>query len=157
MLIMHPSEEEVWNTIKDMNSDSTAGPDGFTTKFFVHSWNTIKLDVLDAVNNFFKGAPYPKFFSATNIVLIPKIISANQTGFMKGRSIFYNILLVQEMIHDINYKGKGGNIIYKLGISKAYDNLNWNFLYKILSLFGFCQTFIQLIKNSIENCFFLLL
>ncbi|PKU73053.1 Putative ribonuclease H protein [Dendrobium catenatum] len=95
-----------------------------------------------------------KILATRLIEILPRIISVNQTGFVKGRIIFDNILLVQEMTHDINSKGKGGNIIYKLDISKAYDNLNWNFLYKILSLFGFCNVFIQLIKNSIENCFF---
>ncbi|PKU68411.1 integrator complex subunit 11 [Dendrobium catenatum] len=141
MLIKPPSEEEVWNTVKDMINDSTADPDGFTTKFFVHSWNIIKFDVLEAVKDFFNGSPYPKFFSAILVDILPRIISINQTHFVKGRSIFDNILLVQEMTLDINSKVKGGNIIYKLDISKAYDNLNLNFLYKMLSLFGFSQVF----------------
>ncbi|KAI0524769.1 hypothetical protein KFK09_004154 [Dendrobium nobile] len=58
------------------------------------------------------------------------------------------------MTHDINHKVQGGNIIFKLDITKAYDNLCWNFLYKVLSRFGFSEMFINLIKNSIEHCFF---
>ncbi|PKU72355.1 putative mitochondrial protein [Dendrobium catenatum] len=187
MLIQIPSEEEVWNTIKNKNSDSVAGPDGFTTTFFLSP----KLDVLDAVIDFFEGSSYPKFFATTNIVLIPKkdivnnwnnfrpislcsffnkliskiiasrlvdilprIVSVNQTGFVKGKSIFDNVLLAQEIIHDINAKVNGGNIIFKLDITKAYDNLNWDFLYNVLSFFGFNQAFIKLVKNSIENCYF---
>ncbi|PKU87700.1 Putative ribonuclease H protein [Dendrobium catenatum] len=191
LLCQTPSEEEIVNVIKNLNSNAVAGPDGFTTKFFQDNWETIKEDVINAVKDFFAGNPNPKFFSSTYIVLIPKIdgpnhwhdfrpislctflnklnskiianrlinilpriISLNQTGYVKGRSIFDNILLAQEITHDINVKSKGGNVIFKLDISKAYENLNWNFLYKILSLFGFGNSFISIIKNSIENCFF---
>lgn len=34
--------------------------------------------------------------------VLHKIISTNQTGFMKGRNITENILLAQEIIKDIN-------------------------------------------------------
>ncbi|PKU61162.1 integrator complex subunit 11 [Dendrobium catenatum] len=155
-------------------------------------WDIIKKDVIDAVQDFLNGNPYPKFFTSTNIVLIPKkenpsfwndfrpislctffnklvakiissrlslilpkIISLNQTGFVKGRSIFDNILLAQEMVYDINAKITGGNILFKLDITKAYDNLNWEFLYKTLSMFGFNQNFLLLINNRFENYFFL--
>ncbi|PKU59509.1 hypothetical protein MA16_Dca028431 [Dendrobium catenatum] len=157
-------------------------------------WDIIKEDVIDAVQDFFNGNPYPKFFTSTNILLIPikenpsfwndfgpislctffnkliakiiasrltlilpKIISPNQIGFVKGRSIFDNILLAQEMVHDINAKIICGNILHKLDITKAYDNLNWDFLYKTLAMFGFNQKILLLIKNSIEKCFFFLL
>ncbi|PKU68054.1 integrator complex subunit 11 [Dendrobium catenatum] len=191
MLCQNPTEDEIFNVIKDVNSNAVAGPDGFTTKFFQDNWEIIKDDVIKAVEDFFAGNSYPKFFSSTYIVLIPKkdgptqwqdfrpislctflnklnskiiakrlinilpnIISLNQTGYVKGRSIFDNILLAQKITHDINVKVKGGNVIFKLDVSKAYDNINWNFLYKVLSLFGFNNFFISLIKNSIEDCHF---
>ncbi|PKU71973.1 5'-3' exoribonuclease 2 [Dendrobium catenatum] len=151
----------------------------------------IKLDVLEAVKDFFVGNPYPIFFSFSNIILIPKkevvnnwndfrlislcfffnklisktilsrlvnillkIIFYNQTGFVKGRGFFDSVLLAQEITHDIIAKVKGGNIIFKLDFTKAYDNMNWNFLYTILFLFGFSQSFILFISNNIENCYF---
>ncbi|KAI0494209.1 hypothetical protein KFK09_024340 [Dendrobium nobile] len=49
-----PLEEEIWDTIKGMNVESVAGPDGFTTKFFVKTWEIIRVDVVDAVHDFFK-------------------------------------------------------------------------------------------------------
>ncbi|XP_020675110.2 uncharacterized protein LOC110094257 [Dendrobium catenatum] len=67
-----PNEEEIWNTIKGMNVESVADPDDYTTKFFVKTWDIIKADMVDVVHDFFKGKPYPKAFSCTNIVLIPK-------------------------------------------------------------------------------------
>ncbi|PKU76307.1 integrator complex subunit 11 [Dendrobium catenatum] len=190
-LYLLPYDVEIYNVVMDLNGDSIAGPDGFTTKFFQKCWDIVKVDIIDAVIDFFKGSPYLKFFTSTNIVLIPKIvgdnkwndfrpislcsffnkliskiiskrlesilpriISCNQTGFVKGRIIFDNVLLTQELAHEINTKVKCGNIILKLDISKPYDNLNWNFLYKVLSLFDFSDFFIKLIKNSIDNCHF---
>ncbi|KAI0498937.1 hypothetical protein KFK09_019835 [Dendrobium nobile] len=52
-----PLEEEIWDTIKGMNAESVAGLDGFTTKFFVKTWEIIKVDVVDVVHDFFKGDP----------------------------------------------------------------------------------------------------
>ncbi|PKU87932.1 hypothetical protein MA16_Dca007874 [Dendrobium catenatum] len=76
MLTIIPNEEEILNTLKDMNSDSVAGPDGFTSKFFQNSWSIIKNDIISAVREFFEGIPMPKFFTSTSIVLIPKVIGA---------------------------------------------------------------------------------
>ncbi|PKU75941.1 putative mitochondrial protein [Dendrobium catenatum] len=45
-------------------------------------------------------------------------------------------------------------MIMKLDIAKAYDNIDWNFSYKMLTLFGFDLTFINLIKACIESPFF---
>ncbi|PKU73811.1 integrator complex subunit 11 [Dendrobium catenatum] len=87
-------------------------------------------------------------------VLLPRIISPFQMGFVKGRAIVDNILLAQEFCQDLDAKVRGGNMILKLDIAKAYDNINWEFIYKILSLFGFDCTFINLIKNCIESPFF---
>ncbi|PKU82102.1 Putative ribonuclease H protein [Dendrobium catenatum] len=71
------SEDEILRVIKDLNSNAVAGLDGFTTKFFQVNWEIIKEDVINAVADFFAGNPYPKFFSFTYIVLIPKIDGPN--------------------------------------------------------------------------------
>ncbi|KAI0494214.1 hypothetical protein KFK09_024345 [Dendrobium nobile] len=86
--------------------------------------------------------------------LLPNIISPNQSSFVKGRLISDNILLTQELVHDLNLKTRGGNLLLKLDICKAFDNLSWDFLYDILALFGFLKLFIKIIKNSIENVWF---
>lgn len=52
--------------------------------------------------------------------ILPKIISPNQLGFVKGRSIAKNILLVQEMIRDINKRNKYVNVVVKLDMEKTY-------------------------------------
>ncbi|PKU72688.1 Putative ribonuclease H protein [Dendrobium catenatum] len=89
--------------------------------------------------------------------LLPRMISLNQTAFVKGRLISDNILLAQELVNDLNMKIRGGNMFFKLDISKAYDNISWEFIYKVLELFGFSDQFIRLIRNSVDNVWFSIL
>lgn len=91
--------------------------------------------------------------------LLPKLISLNQIGFIKGRNIFDNILLEQELINDINIniKTKGHNAIIKLDITNVYDNLSRSFLLEILKLFGFDNKIRSLIENYINNNWFSIL
>ena len=55
--------------------------------------------------------------------ILPKIISPNQNGFVKGRAIIENILLAQEIVNDIGKSNYGGNFVIKLEMSKAYNRL----------------------------------
>ncbi|PKU77601.1 integrator complex subunit 11 [Dendrobium catenatum] len=84
----------------------------------------------------------------------PRIILPFQMGFVKSHPIVDNILLAQEFCQYFDAKVRGGNMILKLDIAKVYDNINWEFIYKILSLFGFDFNFIKLIKNCIESLYF---
>lgn len=53
-----------------------------------------------------------------------KIISTNQTGFMKRRNIFENVLLAQEIIRDIDKRKRHHNVVVKLDMTKAYDRVS---------------------------------
>lgn len=44
------SEEEVWNTIKQLPFDKAPGPDGFTGRFYKSCWPIIKEDTMAAVS-----------------------------------------------------------------------------------------------------------
>lgn len=56
--------------------------------------------------------------------LLPKLISDNQSGFVKGRLITENILLAQEIIQNITKTNMGGNMFIKLDMAKAYDRMS---------------------------------
>ncbi|PKU82762.1 Putative ribonuclease H protein [Dendrobium catenatum] len=124
-LCFAPPLEEVKNTLFDMNADSVAGPD-VISKILVNRLS----------------------------VLLPKLISPNQMGFVKSRAIMDNILIAQEFCQDLDIKTRGGNMILKLDIAKAYDNINWCFIFKMLKFFGFDDKFISLITLCIESPFF---
>ncbi|CAH9096848.1 unnamed protein product [Cuscuta epithymum] len=87
-------------------------------------------------------------------ILLPKLISDEQAGFLKGKDIADQILIGQEMIHAIDKKVRGSNLVIKLDMAKAFDRLSWNFLSKILQKFGFAMHFIQLVLNNLQATFF---
>lgn len=77
--------------------------------------------------------------------MLPKLISDQQCGFVKGRLITYNVLLAQEIITDIGKKTRGGNITLKVDMAKAYGKVSWVFLTQFLSAFGFGELWIDMI------------
>lgn len=73
-----PSMEELRTIVFSLDSESTAGPDGFGAGFYQSCWEIINIDLLEAIHDFFKGAHLPRGFTMTSIVLIPKVIGASQ-------------------------------------------------------------------------------
>jgi len=59
--------------------------------------------------------------------LLSRVISLEQFGFLKGRLIHEAIGLVQEGFHMIKTTSRQITVL-KLDLSKAYDNVSWNFL-----------------------------
>lgn len=55
-------------------------------------------------------------------VLFPRIISKNQSGFVKRRSIFENVLLRKDSFR-YQIEGQTTNDINKLDMSKIYDKV----------------------------------
>ncbi|GAA0156707.1 hypothetical protein LIER_14134 [Lithospermum erythrorhizon] len=80
--------------------------------------------------------------------LLAKLVSEFQAGFVKGRAIQDNILLVQELTHCIDKQQGGGNVIMKLDMTKAFDRLSWKFLKMVLRKFGFSESWINLIMGD---------
>lgn len=58
-----------------------------------------------------------KILNARLALILPRIISNNQSGFMNGRMISENILLAQEIIKDIRKPQKGKNVVMKLDMA----------------------------------------
>ena len=74
--------------------------------------------------------------------LLDKIISSNQGAFVKGRWIAENSIIAQELVHKIkSHKGKNGLLLMKIDLKKAYDRLEWSFVDRSLSAWGFSEDF----------------
>ncbi|CAH9117544.1 unnamed protein product [Cuscuta europaea] len=82
--------------------------------------------------------------------ILPKIISKEHAGFMKQRDIADQVLIAQEMIHCIDKKIRGSNLVVKLDMAKAFDRLSWQFLSDILLKFGFTPMFVKLVMNNLQ-------
>jgi hypothetical protein len=66
------------------------------------------------------------------------LISINQSTFIKKRCIHDNFVYVQQMIKNL-HKKKIPALFIKLGISKAFDTVNWPYLLNIMDHLGFGQ------------------
>lgn len=52
--------------------DASPGLDGFSAAFFTKSWELVKLDILNAMNELLDSTFIPNYLAHTAIVLIPK-------------------------------------------------------------------------------------
>ena len=67
------TEQEVHAAIKQLPHDKAPGPDGYTGNFFKTCWNTVKQDLVAAINYFHMGrCANLNLLNKANIVLIPK-------------------------------------------------------------------------------------
>ena len=74
--------------------------------------------------------------------ILPRIIPENQGGFIKGRKILDNIILVQEAIHSSYQRNEKGMVI-KLDLDNSFDCVRHDFLFVVMEKFGFSSTFIS--------------
>lgn len=86
--------------------------------------------------------------------LLPKLISANQSGFVKGRSIIENVFLTQELVTELGKRGKPSNVAIKLDMAKAYDRVLRFFLMNVLRKMGFSNNFIDMIWRLMSNNYY---
>ena len=86
--------------------------------------------------------------------MIPKLIDNDQTGFIKGRFIGENILLIDSIIKYASSKNIPGLLLF-VDFEKAFDSVDWTFIIRTLENFGFGTSFIHGIKlfyTDIESC-----
>ncbi|XP_073133552.1 uncharacterized protein [Henckelia pumila] len=65
-----------------------------------------------------------------------------------------NILLAHELTHSLNLPARGGNVILKLDMAKAYDRVQWSFLLDALRRFGFSEQVVRMVRACISFCKF---
>ncbi len=87
--------------------------------------------------------------------VLPHIINEDQTGYIKGRFIAYNIWQIEDVIiyGELNHKP---GLILTVDFEKVFDSINWNFIDQTLESFNFgpvfwgggCQDFFKFIYSS---------
>lgn len=60
--------------------------------------------------------------------IIGKTVLAEQSLFIWDRSIFDNMSIAQELVNSMNRKIRGGNVMLKIDMAKAYDHVDLSFL-----------------------------
>ncbi|XP_049378369.1 uncharacterized protein LOC125843198 [Solanum stenotomum] len=92
-----------------------------------------------------------KLLSMRLATVLPLLISDNQSGFVRGRSITESIMLAQEITHGIKKPQIGNNVVIKLDMAKAYDRVSWSFICLAVRRFGFGELLIDLVWRIMSN------
>ena len=79
-----------------------------------------------------------------------KLISENQSGYIKNRYIGFSARLLNDIIENCEKNNKSGAVIC-LDFEKAFDSLDWGFMFATLHKFGFGEKFIHWIKILYNN------
>ncbi|KAL0362089.1 UNVERIFIED_CONTAM: Retrovirus-related Pol polyprotein from type-2 retrotransposable element R2DM [Sesamum calycinum] len=82
------------------------------------------------------------------------IIDYSQNAFVPERNISDNILLAQELLVGYNQARLPPRSTIKVDIQKAYDSVEWDFLFEVLKLFNFPVRFIGWIEQCVTTASF---
>ena len=78
--------------------------------------------------------------------VLPKLINNDQTGFMKGRFIGENIRLIDGIIQYATQHNVPGLLLF-IDFEKAFDSLEWPFIFDTLPFFWLWTITYQLGKD----------
>ena len=85
--------------------------------------------------------------------ILPNIIHCTQSAFVQGRDISDCIRMIDEIMSLTDEQNLPG-ILLAIDFQKAFDSLEWDYLYQCLHVFNFGPSLIQWIKayyNNIES------
>jgi hypothetical protein len=88
--------------------------------------------------------------------VMDRIISKPQNAFVKGRQILGSVLIANECL-DSRLKYEVLGVLCKLDMERAYDHIDWSFLFYLLRRCGFVEKWCSWIKHCVSSACFLVL
>ena len=82
--------------------------------------------------------------------ILPFIISQDQQGYVKNRNICFNIRQIEDVIDYADIFDIEGAVLF-LDFKKAFDTVEWPFLFKVLEKYGFKDSFLKWVKTLYCN------
>ena len=86
--------------------------------------------------------------------VLPLIISKSQSAFQSDKAISDNILVAFETLYHMKNqkkKGGGGFMALKLGMSKAFNRVEWSFLEATMMKVGFDARWVALVLSCTNS------
>ena len=81
---------------------------------------------------------------------LDSIIGESQTAAIKNRTILHALATIRDIIDVSNKLNKNLSVI-SLDFVKAFDRLDWDFIFLALEKFGYGKNFIHIIKVCYNN------
>ncbi|KAL3681174.1 hypothetical protein R1sor_024130 [Riccia sorocarpa] len=82
--------------------------------------------------------------------IIPRLVDAEQTGFVENRNIVENILCLR-LGQDLAEVTKQKALFCKLDFAKAFDRVSHTYLWETLGRMGFSEEFLQLTRGLVSS------
>ncbi|XP_074306260.1 uncharacterized protein LOC141641499 [Silene latifolia] len=139
LLLAPVTDREIKESIFSIPSIKSPGPDGFTSQFYKDTWDVVGDEGI------------AKILCNRLSSVLPDLISPNQGGFVKGRSIVDNVLICQDLVRLYNRKATSPRCLIKIDLRKAYDSVEWNFLDQMLDAMNFRKQFSNLIMKCVST------
>lgn len=79
-----------------------------------------------------------------------RLIATNQSSFIRGRYILESVVVAHELVHSAHVFMESGFIL-KLDFEKAYDRVDWSFLFDVVTSRGSCPTWIRWIEQLVKG------
>ncbi len=108
-------------------------------RLYLKIWRSITL-----LNTYYKIIA--KVLASRLKLVLPSIINNDQSGYLKGQYIGQNIRIFKDVTFFCNQKRLPG-ISLSIDFEKAFDSLNWKFLFKTLEHLNFGNIFIGYVKT----------
>ena len=83
--------------------------------------------------------------------VLPTIVKEDQTGYVQGRYIGQNITLITDIVKVTEPESIPGLAIF-IDFKKAFDTVDWNFLFRTLQAFNFGPCIQKWIRTFYTNC-----
>lgn len=86
-------------------------------------------------------------------VFLPSIILKSQSAFVLERQIIDNILIAYKMLHFLmrKKKSKAGFMSIILDMNKAYENVKWSYLRRVMMVMGLKPRLLDLILSCVSS------
>ena len=184
------SKDEVKAALQGLNNEGAPEPDDIPMFFYKDCWDTVRHEVMAALEDFRAGRCQMDRLNKAYIVLLPKVqgakqigdfrpislsnssylifpkvlanrlrgvlsslISSFQSAFIPGRQMANNIVLAEEILATWHRDGTTG-FMWKVDFVKAYDSIDWHFLWNVLRCRGFPETWVRWVKQCVTTTTF---